>query len=183
MTAAASLSAAQPSKAAAKRARKKAARQAAADQADAVGAGRPREGDDGATATCIGAAAQSQRQAAQTSAAADAPLGQQQAAAQPAAEPPAEAVTISERAEEVQQQTAASSTVEADWRRCPLSGQVMRHPVVFDGGDGRSFEREAAEAWRRDHPGVAPVTLQQLPPGSCLLDNHMLRQLIQRMAG
>lgn len=68
------------------------------------------------------------------------------------------------------------------WCRCPLSGNVMQSPVLISGGDGTSFERAAIESWLDAHPGVAPLTLQPLPPNSRLVVNHALRQLIQQMA-
>lgn len=77
---------------------------------------------------------------------------------------------------------AAPGSAGVAWRRCPLSGATMSVPVMICGGDGTSFERTALEAWLRDHPGVAPFTLQPLPPGGRLVSNHMLRQLIQQHA-
>ena len=77
----------------------------------------------------------------------------------------------------------ASSNVntETDWWRCPLSGSVMRDPVLYGSG-GHSFEREALERWMAANPGVEPLTRQPLPPGGGgVLPNHALRNMIQEL--
>ena len=62
---------------------------------------------------------------------------------------------------------------------CPLSGEVMRDPVLYGGG-GHSFEREVLEEWVAANPGVHPLSQQPLPPGtSAVLPNHALRNIIQ----
>jgi U-box domain len=77
----------------------------------------------------------------------------------------------------------ASSNVntQTDWWRCPLSGSVMRDPVLYGSG-GHSFEREALEQWLAANPGVDPLSGQPLPPeGGDLVPNHALRCLIEQL--
>jgi U-box domain len=82
------------------------------------------------------------------------------------------------------QQPAAplgQASATADWWRCPLSGRVMRDPVLC-GSEGHSFERAALEEWLADNPGVEPLTRQPLPPGrGGVLPNHALRNMIQQL--
>ena len=78
--------------------------------------------------------------------------------------------------------TAISNiNTETEWWRCPLSGAVMRDPVLYGSG-GHSFEREALEQWLAANPGVDPLSGQPLPPGGgTLLPNHALRNTLQQL--
>ena len=78
--------------------------------------------------------------------------------------------------------TAISNiNTETEWWRCPLSGAVMRDPVLY-GSRGHSFEREALEGWLSANPGVDPLSGQQLlPDGGDLLPNHALRNTLQQL--
>ena len=83
------------------------------------------------------------------------------------------------------QQPAAAAdhpAAEPRWWRCPLSGKVMRDPVLY-GDEGHSFERAALEEWLAANPGVDPLSRQPLPPGASngVLPNHALRNLLQQM--
>ena len=83
------------------------------------------------------------------------------------------------------QQPAAAAdhpAVQSDWWCCPLSGKVMRDPVLY-GSEGHSFEREALEEWLAANPGMQPLSRQPLPPGTSngMLPNHALRNLLQQM--
>lgn len=70
---------------------------------------------------------------------------------------------------------------QSDWWRCPLSGGVMRDPVLY-GSSGHSFERDALQEWATANPGVEPLSRQPLPPGSgAVLPNHALRNMIQQL--
>ena len=86
----------------------------------------------------------------------------------------------------LQQQSANSAAAPpaaaSQWWRCPLSGGVMRDPVLC-GGEGHSSEREALEQWLAANPGVDPLSGQPLPPGAgCdMLANHALRNMIVQL--
>ena len=170
---------AQPSKAAAKRARKKAARQRAvaasssAEQPGGTAAAQPADDANGSdqapTSTC-----------SSTPATSTVPL-------ESAAELQATACTGPDTAcatdlpSTYLTKDATTAMAESDWWRCPLSGRVMRDPVLC-GGDGHSFEREALEQWLAASPGVDPLTRQPLPPGGGnIVPNHALRSLIQQL--
>jgi U-box domain len=76
---------------------------------------------------------------------------------------------------------ASHAKKEPEWWRCPLSGEVMRDPVLW-GGEGHSFEREALEQWLAANPGVHPLGEQPLPlEADSMLPNHALRNLIQHL--
>ena len=83
----------------------------------------------------------------------------------------------------LQQPTVGTShaAAQSDWWRCPLSGRVMRDPVLYGSG-GHSFEREVLEQWLAANPGVDPLTLRALPlGGGNVLTNHALRNMIQQL--
>lgn len=191
-----------PSKAAAKRARKKAARKAAAVQVaqvaepDSAGDAEPAGGSNhAATPASRADAAVEQGSPGHSSVvpAAAAAAGHGDDAghhshtnADTQKQPTAAGTAASDRHDSsgVAAVQLAVEPAEAfpQWCRCPLSGGVMRDPVLLGGGDGTSFERAAVEAWLEAHPGVAPLTLQPLPPSSQLhlISNHALRQMIQQ---
>ena len=87
-------------------------------------------------------------------------------------------------AQELLQQPPAPAdraAAQSDWWRCPLSGSVMRDPVLYGSG-GHSFEREALEQWLAANPGVDPLSGQPLPPGGgTFLPNHALRNTLQQL--
>jgi U-box domain len=75
----------------------------------------------------------------------------------------------------------ADAAAAQDWWRCPLSGGVMRDPVLYGSG-GHSFERAALEQWLAANPGVDTLSRQLLPlGGDDLLPNHALRSLLQQL--
>ena len=162
----------QRSKAAAKRARKKAANQqaATADQSKQA-AKRPEPAAAGPH--------KSHDQAAGS---------EQQLSPQPAATavvPPAAAITAQSKfsiKQSVQSMGAAVATARTEWLRCPLSGSIMRDPVLY-GSEGHSFERAALEQWLAANPGVDPLSRQPLPPesGGAVPPNHTLRNMIQQL--
>jgi U-box domain len=162
----------QPSKAATKRARKKAARQqSAAAAGDAAAADNTATSMVAATGT-----AEPQASAGSSSAAPVTAVLLPAAAAASASAAPPVATDIPAAALPAAQQSAAG-----DWWRCPLSGQVMRDPVLF-GGEGHSFERAALEQWLAANPGVDPLSKQLLPPeGGTVVPTHALRNLVQRL--
>jgi U-box domain len=102
-----------------------------------------------------------------------------------AAAPPAAALATSDSTATTddlpERRTAAAGAMPAadaaavagpDWSRCPLSGKVMRDPVLY-GSEGHSFERAALERWVGTNPGVDRLTGQPLPPeGDRVLPNH-----------
>jgi U-box domain len=159
----------QTRKAAAKRARKKMAKQRAATADPAVHvAGNTAQP---AAATCG---------AAEAAHASNSSLSAAEAHAQP--QPAAAAAADTDLPPVWSAETAADQpAATSDWWRCPLSGRVMRDPVLC-GGSGHSFERAALEQWLADHPGVEPLTWQPLPPGAAsdMLPNHALRNMIQQ---
>ena len=169
----------QRSKAAAKRARKKAARQQAATAASnahiinvtglAVDPATLISGSAGEAEAISGSSPPAGADAAQLDAA--------QATASSSCDDPSVL-------EAPLQSTAADHmpAAQSDWWRCPLSGRVMRDPVLY-GSSGHSFEREALEEWSEANPGVEPLSRQPLPPGStcALLPNHALRNMIQQL--
>ena len=151
----------QRSKALSKRARKKAARQQAAASAQ------------GAQAAGGATAAATSDSAAQGQAAASCSSAPTLVQTDAAAAPPAAALVSSGspgRGDLPDQQPAATGAMPAghaavvarsDWWRCPLSGKVMRDPVLY-GSEGHSFEQETLERWAVSNPGVDPLTGQPL---------------------
>ena len=77
---------------------------------------------------------------------------------------------------------AGCPAAEADWWRCPLSGEVIQDPPVLCGSGGHSFQREALERWLAANPGVHPLSRQPLPPGEDnVLPNHAVRNMLQQL--
>ena len=175
----------QRSKATSKRARKKAARQ----QAAASARGAQAAGGVTDAAATSDSAAQGQVVADSFSAPTSGAL-QTDAAAVPPAAPLAASDSTATADDLPARRPAAAGAVPAadaavvagpDWSRCPLSGKVMRDPVLY-GSEGHSFEREALERWVVPNPGVDPLTGQPLPPdGDRVLPNHALRNMIQQL--
>ncbi len=62
---------------------------------------------------------------------------------------------------------------------CPLTGQVMREPVVA--ADGHTYERAAMESHLLES-GISPVTQEKLP-SKMLFANNALKQQIDEMLG
>ena len=165
----------QRSKAATKRARKKAASQQAAT------ANQNKEAAKQAAEPVAAGAREAHDQA---------PESEQQLSLQPAANtlaPQAAAITAQSSSSIGQlpaQQSigATAATAGSEWLRCPLSGSVMRDPVLY-GSEGHSFEREALEEWLAANFGVDPLSKRLLPPESsgAVLPNHTLRNMIQQL--
>lgn len=171
--------ASQSSRAAAKRARKKAAKQQASAGA------RPKAAAAG-TAAGPPVVIPSPDEQAAASCRSTMPASDE-LAAEPAYNVPSKAGGDGSSSDEVamSQQPAAAAdhpAVQSDWWRCPLSGKVMRDPVLF-GGEGHSFEREALQEWLAANPGMHPLSRQPLPPkaSNSMLPNHALRNLLQQM--
>ena len=61
---------------------------------------------------------------------------------------------------------------------CPLTGQLMQHPVILP--DGWSYERAAVQAWLAEQ-GTSPRTGQAVAPGTPLRPNFALRQLLDSL--
>jgi U-box domain len=168
----------QRSKAATKRARKKAAKQQAADAA----ASRAQVANTAALAAAV--TPSPARQAAVTSRCSTPGTEDAQLEESPAVQARVGSLRDDSGASEVPLQSTAADhmpAAQSDWWRCPLSGRVMRDPVLY-GSSGHSFEREALEEWAAANPGVQPLSREPMPPGSsAVLSNHALRNMIQQL--
>ena len=75
-------------------------------------------------------------------------------------------------------EAAAGSCMLREVLTCPLTGQLMQHPVILP--DGWSYERAAVQAWLAEQ-GTSPRTGQAVAPGTPLRPNFALRQLLDSL--
>lgn len=71
----------------------------------------------------------------------------------------------------------AATTVVPDEFRCPVSGELMRDPVVL--ATGQTYDRSSIQKWLKDGQRTCPQT-QQVLSHTVLTPNHLVRDMISQ---